>query len=552
MTTPTLRLLTALILSCLAFLSSARSQTIANQKVATGTVSGRVTLRGKGVPGIAVALRKAESDQRRPALTGTTDPEGNYRISKVPAGQYQAAPVSPTFVIPEMTRFGHDHEGTLVVLSEGENVVGIDFTLVKAGVITGKVSDAEGKPVVEERLNLMAVDSTNQNVRSQMLDFRTDDRGVYRIFGLPAGRYKVSVGQDSQLGALGSGRARRPYRLTFHPDAADSSQAAVVEVVEGGETSDIDITVGRILDGYAARGRIIDGETGQPLANIRLGVTPRMENRDYGYLPVRSLSSSRGEFKIEGLTPGRYSIVIAPQEDNSPFADPALFDIVDRDVDNLIIKTSKGASLSGVVALDGSNDKALLARLYRLRLNVWVQGGPAGGPTWRSTAINPDGSFRLTGLQAGVATVNTLSSLDHKQVKDFVVLHTEREGIRVTQGIELKAREETSGLRVVVAHGIGVVRGEVIFVNGTTTPGFRLVAQLTRAGESVPLRSAQVDARGHFAIEGMPAGTYWLQIHGYIPGARNQSATQQVNVVDGVVTEITITLDLNPVPGSKP
>ena len=50
----------------------------------------------------------------------------------------------------------------------------------------------------------------------------------------------------------------------------------------------------------------------------------------------------------------------------------------------------------------------------------------------------------------------------------------------------------------------------------------------------------------------MPAGTYWLQIHGYIPGARNMSARQQVNVVDGVVTEVTITLDLNPNPDSKP
>ena len=92
------------------------------------------------------------------------------------------------------------------------------FHVVQAGVITGKVSDAEGKPVVEERLNLMAVDSTNQHVRSQMLDFRTDDRGVYRIFGLPAGRYKVAVGQDSQMGAFVGGRGRRPYKLTFHPD----------------------------------------------------------------------------------------------------------------------------------------------------------------------------------------------------------------------------------------------------------------------------------------------------------------------------------------------
>jgi len=339
MPTLTLRLLALLVLGCFGFQPSAQfssgtpspaqlpplpvltsSQTIANKKVATGTVSGRVTLRGKGVSGVSVALRGSGNDRQRPAFLGKTDSEGNYLIGKVPAGQYQAAPVAPTFVIPEMTSSG-GYEGKLLILREGESVDGIDFTLVKAGVITGKVLDADGKAVVEERVNLIALDATNQTMRPQMLDFRTDDRGVYRIFAIPAGRYKVSVGQDSRLGALGSRRPRRPYKLTFHPDAAESSQAAIVEVLEGGETSGIDITVGRILDGFAASGRIVDGETGQPLANIRLGVIPRTENRDSGYLPVRSLSSSRGDFRIEGLPPGAYSIAIAQYEDSSPFAD---------------------------------------------------------------------------------------------------------------------------------------------------------------------------------------------------------------------------------------
>ncbi|MCM3874726.1 MAG: carboxypeptidase-like regulatory domain-containing protein [Pyrinomonadaceae bacterium] len=547
MTILTLRVLTVLFMACLGFPAAAQS-TIPNQKLATGSVSGSVTLKGKRVPGINVALRSMGSDQPLPALIATTDSEGNYRISKVPAGQYQVSPVAPTFVITEMIMAGH--QGKLVILTEGESVDGIDFTLVKGGVITGKVLDADGRPVVEEPLNLIAVDSSDQSGRTHLLFFRTDDRGVYRIFGIPAGRYKVAVGQNSRMDSLG--RPRRPYPPTYHPDTADAAQAEIVEVVEGDESAGIDITVGRILDRYAASGRIIDGETGQPLSNIRLGVARRTENGGHDYQPVRSLSSSRGEFKIEGLMPGAYSIVISQYEDNTPFADPVSFEVVDRDVNNLVVKTSKGTTLSGVVVLDGSNDKALLAKLYQLQLNLWVQGGPSGFPTWRRTAINPDGSFRLGGLPPGVATINTLSFPDHKPVKDFVVLHTEREGMRVTQGIELKVGDETTGLKVFVGYGKGLVRGELTFVNGTMTPGSRLMAQLTRLGESVPLRAAEVDARGHFAIEGMPAGTYWLQIQGYIPGARNMAARQQVNVVDGAVTEVTITLDLNPKSTVKP
>ncbi len=539
------KLLIVLVIGYVVFTPSARSQTNANQKTGKGTVSGRVTLHGKGVAGIGVVLRSAESDQQSRAV-GTTDSEGNYKISRVPPGQYHVIPVGRTFVTVDIDT--SIREGKFVVLAENDNVTGIDFTVVKGGVITGRVTDEDGKPVVEEPLSLIQLDS-NQSVRSQSRNSRTDDRGVYRIFGLRPGHYKVAAGQDERMGPMG--RVRRPYKMTYHPDAADPAKATIIEVLEGSENSGIDITVGRLMEGYSASGQIIDGETGKPLANIRIGVA-RIESK-YGYRPVNPVSTARGGFRIEGLAPGHYNVVINNFEDNSPFAAPVPFEIVDRDVENLIIKTSRGgASLTGVVLLEGSNDKTLLARLYQLRLNILVQGSSPGFPNWRSTAINPDGSFRLTGLQPGLANVNTLSAANYQPVKDFVVLHMEREGVRVTQGVELRENEETSGLRVFVAHGTGVIRGEFTFLNGTMTPGSRLMVMLTRVGERLSLRSADVDTRGRFAIEGVPAGAYLLQINGHIPGARNLSVKQQVNVVDGVVTEVTIPLDLNPTPGSKP
>ena len=113
--------------------------------------------------------------------------------------------------------------------------------------ITGRVTDADDKPIVEERLSLQYLTENGQQpprLPTQMGSiFITDDRGIYRIYGLPAGRYKVSVGQS------GSGGIGLPiwgtYVQTYYPDATDISRANPVDLAEGAEAANIDIKVSR-------------------------------------------------------------------------------------------------------------------------------------------------------------------------------------------------------------------------------------------------------------------------------------------------------------------
>jgi hypothetical protein len=64
----------------------------------------------------------------------------------------------------------------------------------------------------------------------------TDDRGVYRIFGLPKSRYLLSAGGYSK-GEVGY------FQKTYHPNVTDQSQAKVVEVGEGEEITGVNINV---------------------------------------------------------------------------------------------------------------------------------------------------------------------------------------------------------------------------------------------------------------------------------------------------------------------
>src|SRR5450432_3396866 len=135
-------------------------------KVPGAIVTGKVTIKGKAAPGIVVGLRVGQpSTSFEPTYKGTTDPDGKYRISDVAPGSYEVAPVAPAFVVSDQA-----NSRQTVVLAEGESVDGIDFALVRGGVITGKVSDADGRPVVEQRVNLLLAD-TQTNPRIPVRSF---------------------------------------------------------------------------------------------------------------------------------------------------------------------------------------------------------------------------------------------------------------------------------------------------------------------------------------------------------------------------------------------
>src|SRR5919199_530077 len=72
-------------------------------------------------------------------------------------------------------------------------------------VITGRVPDGEGNPVIAEPVTVEPADDKTPQLPRGPFDGRdrmTDDRGVYRIYGLAPGRYRVSVGIGGEMGAV--------------------------------------------------------------------------------------------------------------------------------------------------------------------------------------------------------------------------------------------------------------------------------------------------------------------------------------------------------------
>jgi protocatechuate 3,4-dioxygenase beta subunit len=542
---PSARHVVACLLLIFGHALHSRSQTVPATKVANASISGKVTIKGKGTPGIVVGLRLVEShDQRSTRLKAVTDDQGNYRITNVPPGQYQVIAMAPAFVQPDELATART-----ILISKDETIENINIGLVRGGVITGKITDAEGRPVIEEEVFVYPAQMNSRFYRVPTI-VRTDDRGVYRFFGLQAGNYRVAAGQreESHFG----GRVERIWhKMTYHPAATEISQASIVEVTEGGEVRDVDITLGREAVKYNARGRVVDGKTGQPVPNARYGLQYFMSEQTVGSMTAGAVSDSNGEFKFENLSPGKYAVFLEASPDSDVRADPVPFEVIDQDISGLIVKTFKGASVTGVVVLEGTDDKALQAELRKMHVQANVLGEDSPGNDGQLSRLDQDGSFRLGALKAGTVMFSVSSSGSSR----LHLVRLERGGVAYPKGIPIQDGEQMSGVRLVLNYGNGAVRGVATLESGTLAQDALLLIQLKMVGGADSLfspfhRSARVDARGQFFVDGLLPGTYDVIANIYTRGSRGSvgRVIQQVTVANDSVTNITVNVNVKQTP----
>src|ERR1044072_8037205 len=130
-------------------LVSVSSQT-KTEKLTNASVSGKVTLKNKAVVGVRVfAEEQNPKIGTRSGYRATTDQNGNYRITNLPAGTYYVRPLAPSFTLED------EFTSNNIVVNESEAVEDVNFALVPGGVITGKISDAEGRPLIEEAITIL-------------------------------------------------------------------------------------------------------------------------------------------------------------------------------------------------------------------------------------------------------------------------------------------------------------------------------------------------------------------------------------------------------------
>jgi hypothetical protein len=148
------------------------------------------------------------------------DAEGRFRLTGLEAGLYQITGYSPAYVsqLPET-------DSAQSYYRVGDSV---RVEMIKGGVITGTVVNSTGEPIVGIRVRAISVrDPKGQFTRTPQFgntERSTDDRGMYRLYGLAPGTYVVSAG-----GAGNQSYQLTPYETDVPLYAPSSSRDTATE-----------------------------------------------------------------------------------------------------------------------------------------------------------------------------------------------------------------------------------------------------------------------------------------------------------------------------------
>ena len=267
---------------------------------------------------------------------------------------------------------------------------GQDLTirLTPEAVISGKVEDEDGFPVVGAQLQLLQYREINGERRlvSQMRWGRSNDLGEYRIGGVAAGRYylRASGGNATNWDSR--------YVGQFFGDTAQLSDEHMLEVKAGEHRDATDIHLLK-FEGVTLSGRLEGYSRSAPDQRM-----PSIRLRSDANLPDSFFFSSvqpDGTFLIRHVTPGRYTLEMQSGNGNLQAGDSLAklpVEVGEMDLRDMVLTPHivQAVDVPGTVVADGGGAPG--------RMLISLRRTTGAGITARS---EEDGSFVLKGLLPG-------------------------------------------------------------------------------------------------------------------------------------------------------
>jgi 5-hydroxyisourate hydrolase-like protein (transthyretin family) len=444
----------ALLLLLLA--AAARAQTV------QGVVLNAAT--HKPVAGATVELTGVAAENTDPDIyRAQSDAAGRFKFERVIPGRYRAAAIAQGFL-----RMG-DRAARVNVQSGAQDVT---LAITPRCVISGRVTDPDGDPL--PFVSVEAVHYGYQGGKKALINaagVTTNDRGEYRLFDLPPGRY--------YLRAIARSGPALGHAPVYFPAASAISDATLLEASPTGEVRSIDLVL-RPGQVHSITGRVVDGQTGQPVANVY--VVARLNNESFS----NGSSQMKDGFTVANLAPGRYIVSAQEFSGDSSLYGRVTVDLGSADVTGVVLTLTRGLEISGAVrVLSGNMRLSLEAKDGGVTFNATV----AANGTFVFKNVMPD-LFRLVwSLPKGTYV---------KSIKF---------GDRLLKDDRLDLTGPAAPLSIQLADDGGRVQGTVRNAAGEPVPGAIVTMS---ASPSYDFWSATADDTGNFEIRDIAPGDYKL------------------------------------------
>jgi hypothetical protein len=311
---------------------------------------------GGRISGVVIGADAARAPIRRArvALTGAagsrveiTDDRGAFAFDRLQAGSYTIS-VSKAAYLPAL--YGAPQPGragTSIVLADKQSVE-ISVSLTRGAVVTGTVRDARGRAMSGIDVGVVPLPTPAQPKPSMTArPVQTDDRGEYRLYGVPPGSYYVaavplntfsggvaglrSVQETDAIFAALQQRAREipsepvagapektveplplgpptAFAPMIFPGVTRVDSATVVTLGAGEERNGIDFVMTSVRVG-AIEGTISGGVRNLDRVELSLMFEGPQFPTSSSNRPVLSLAPDKqGRFRYDNILPGKFSI----------------------------------------------------------------------------------------------------------------------------------------------------------------------------------------------------------------------------------------------------
>lgn len=372
-----------------------------------------------------------------------TGDDGRFEYANLPPGQYSLYVYRTGFQSMNYGAKRPGGSGSSIVLGEGQRLRDVVVRLPRYAAISGTVYDQNGEPAQGVAVEVMRYSLRNGvRVLGPMYGRaqRTDDRGVYRTYGLEPGDFYVAAGPDTDVQApaglermvasdidqvlraatsgmaaalLASSSARQfvSFAPIFYPGSADPAGASAIAVKPGEERTGVDIRLQLVptarVDGT------VTGPDGQPMSGVQVFATMISVAGSMELFRVDALGTARsdaqGRFTFPAVPPGQYLLSAqAPARGGSAAGGPSagpLWGMADLPINGsdqaVTFAMQPGMTVSGRVVFDGTTlarpDSAVNVRVTLSAVQIGP-GVTMGAPV---AAVNADGTFAITGAAPG-------------------------------------------------------------------------------------------------------------------------------------------------------
>lgn len=364
----------------------------------------RVTINGSGLP--------------NPRTTISAD-DGTFAFERLPAGRFTVSAAKDGYVPMNYGATRSGRPGTTVAVTDRQPTR-VELRLPRGAVITGTVTGVDGLPAPGIMVSALSqrfvpIPGERRFVAIGVSSGPTDDRGIYRIYGLPAGDYVIAAQPENRQAAQEGGEVRMMAAGTpsnthlmmaqvFYPASTDLARAVRVTLRPGEERTGMDVQLQYVP--LAVVSGSLPPSPSTSLMMMRTDEAP-------GFDQMRSARpDAEGRFTFPSVPPGQYRVMARIRGEGVEriaFADVV---VSGGDVDGVVLSPQPALTLAGRILFEGDNPPSTLPALPRVPIPASMTIARAGfvvpplqlsGTGFKIEGIIP-GTYRLSPTVQGVRT----------------------------------------------------------------------------------------------------------------------------------------------------